>query len=77
MFAAPKFTKMKITKLQFVTGILIAINVTFMFGVLFSLDNVSNIARALILPFLVYLHFTVSESQSRYFALFLISCAPR
>ena len=66
---------MKITKLQLVTGLLITITSLFMVGVIFNLETLSNFSRAFILPFLVYLYFTESETKSKYFAVFLISCA--
>ena len=66
---------MKITKLQFVTGLLFIVVCSFMVGVLFSLETLSNYSRAFILPFLVYLYFTESNNKSSYFAIFLISCA--
>lgn len=66
---------MKITKLQIVTGLLITMVFSFMVGVFFSLDTLSNYSRAFILPFLVYLYLTESENKSRYFAVFLTSCA--
>ncbi|AUC81922.1 hypothetical protein [Lacinutrix sp. Bg11-31] len=66
---------MKITKLRLVTGLLIVIASLFMVGVLFDVETLSDFSRALILPFLVYLYFTVSEVKSKFFALFLIFCA--
>lgn len=66
---------MKITKLQYVTGLLVFISCLYIFGVIFSIDPVVNFSRAFILPFFVYLYFTESDIKSKFFALFLISCA--
>ncbi|WP_290697488.1 hypothetical protein [Lacinutrix sp.] len=66
---------MKITKLQLVTGLLIALTTLFLVGVLFNLETLTNLSRTFILPFFVYLYFIESETKSKHFAIFLISCA--
>ena len=66
---------MKITKLQLVTVLLMAVTSVFLVGVLLNLETLTNISRALILPFFVYLYLTQSETKSKHFAVFLMSFA--
>ncbi|WP_452223023.1 hypothetical protein [Lacinutrix chionoecetis] len=66
---------MKITKLQFITGLLITLACSFLIGVLFNLHTLSNYSRALVFPLFVYLYLVESDRKSTNFAVFLIACA--